>query len=65
MERLVRPARRAPRQAGPQPTQASLAASHDLAAFLLPLYASLKESGTPEMQARMLPGVAAALKTLD
>ena len=48
-----------------QPTQASLAASHDLAAFLLPLYASLKESGTPEMQAQMLPGVAAALKTLD
>ena len=31
----------------------------------LPLYASLKESGTPEMQARMLPGVAAALKALD
>jgi len=48
-----------------QPTQASLAASHDLAAFLLPLYASVKESGTPEMQAQMLPGVAAALKTLD
>jgi len=47
------------------PTQASLAASHDLAAFLLPLYASLKESGTPEMQAQMLPGVAAALKSLD
>jgi Protein of unknown function (DUF2785) len=48
-----------------RPTQASLAASHDLAAFLLPLYASLKESGTPEMQAQMLPGVTAALKTLD
>lgn len=47
------------------PTQASLAANHDLAAFLLPLYASLKESGTPEMQAQMLPGVTAALKTLD
>jgi hypothetical protein len=46
-------------------TQASLAAGHDLAAFLLPLYASLKESGTAEMQARMLPGVTAALKTLD
>ena len=54
--RRVKPAR---------PTQASLAAGHDLAAFLLPLYASLKESGTPEMQAQMLPGVAAALKTLD
>ncbi len=47
------------------PTQASLAANHDLAAFLLPLYASLKESGTPEMQAQMLPAVSAAIKTLD
>jgi hypothetical protein len=46
-------------------TQASLAANHDLAAFLLPLYASLRESGTAEMQARMLPAVAAAIKTLD
>ena len=46
-------------------TQASLAANHDLAAFLLPLYASLKESGTAEMQAQMLPGVTAAIKTLD
>jgi Protein of unknown function (DUF2785) len=46
-------------------TQASLAAKHNLSQFLLPLYASLKESGTPEMQGRMLPGVAAALKTLD
>ena len=48
-----------------QPTQASLAASHDLAAFLLPLYASLRESGTAEMQAQMLPGVTAAIKALD
>jgi hypothetical protein len=48
-----------------RPTQASLAANHDLAAFLLPLYASLRESGTPEMQAQMLPGVTAALKALD
>jgi hypothetical protein len=47
------------------PTQASLAARHDLAAFLLPLYVSLKEQGTAEMQTRMLPGVTAALKTLD
>ncbi len=47
------------------PTQAALAARHNLSQFLLPLYASLKESGTPEMQARMLPGVTAALKTLD
>jgi hypothetical protein len=47
------------------PTQISLAAQHDLAAFLLPLYVSLRESGTPEMQARMLPAVAAAIKTLD
>jgi Protein of unknown function (DUF2785) len=48
-----------------QPTQASLAANHDLAGFLLPLYVSLKESGTAEMQAQMLPGVGAAIKTLD
>jgi len=46
-------------------TQASLAASHDLAAFLLPLYASLRESGTPEMQAQMLPGLGAAIRSLD
>ena len=46
-------------------TQASLAANHDLAAFLLPLYASLRESGDAQMQARILPAVAAALKTLD
>jgi hypothetical protein len=46
-------------------TQASLAANHDLAAFLLPLYASLKESGSAEMQTQMLPAVTAAIKTLD
>jgi hypothetical protein len=51
-------------QAG-RATQASLAANHDLAAFLLPLYASLRESGTPEMQGQMLPGVTTAIKTLD
>lgn len=53
------------RQKPAAPTQASLAANHDLAAFLLPLYASLRESGDAQMQARMLPAVAAALKTLD
>lgn len=53
------------RQKPAAPTQASLAATHDLAAFLLPLYAALKESGDAQMQARMLPAVAAALKTLD
>jgi uncharacterized protein DUF2785 len=47
------------------PTQASLAARHDLAAFLLPLYVSLKESGDAQMQARMLPSVTAALKAID
>lgn len=46
-------------------TQATLAANHDLGTFLLALYASLRESGTAEMQAQMLPGVTAALKTLD
>ena len=46
-------------------TQASLADKHNLASFLLPLYASLRENGDAQMQARMLPGVAAALKTLD
>ncbi|MBV9889766.1 MAG: DUF2785 domain-containing protein [Rhizobacter sp.] len=50
---------------GSPTTQAALAARHDLAAFLLPLYASLREQGTPEMQARMVPGVIAALRTLD
>jgi len=47
------------------PTQASLAASHDLAAFLLSLYALLRESGSAEMQAQMLPAVVSAIKTLD
>ena len=47
------------------PTRLSLAAKHNLAQFLYRLHASLKEIGTPEMQARMLPGVTAALKTLD
>ena len=46
-------------------TQASLAARHDLSQFLLELYASLRESGTPEMQARMLPGVVAAIRSLN
>lgn len=45
--------------------QASLAARHDLSQFLLELYASLRESGTPEMQARMLPGVVAAIRSLN
>jgi len=47
------------------PTQATLAAKHNLAQFLLALYASLREAGSPEMQARMLPGLGAALKALD
>ena len=47
------------------PTAASLAARHNLSQFFLSLYASLQESGTPEMQARLLPGVTAALKSLD
>jgi len=46
-------------------TQASLAARHNLSQFLLELYASIRESGRPEMQARMLPGVVAAIKSLD
>jgi hypothetical protein len=60
---FARLAARRPKSA--RPTQASLAANHDLAAFLLPLYASLRESGTPEMQAQMLPGVTAAIKSLE
>ena len=47
------------------PTAAALAARHNLSQFLLSLYASLKESGTPAMQARLLPAVTAALKSLD
>jgi hypothetical protein len=50
---------------GAPTTQGALAARHDLAAFLLPLDVSLREQATPEMQARMLPGVTAALRTLD
>lgn len=46
-------------------TPTSLAAKHNLSQFLLPLYAAIKETGSPDMQARMLPGVIAALKTLD
>lgn len=46
-------------------TQVSLAARHNLSQFLLELYASLRESGTPEMQTRMLPGVVAAIKSLN
>jgi hypothetical protein len=49
----------------PGVTLTSLAARHDLRAFLLRLYVSLQESGTPEMRARMLPAVTAALKALD
>ncbi|HEX4235197.1 MAG TPA: DUF2785 domain-containing protein [Caldimonas sp.] len=53
-------------RAGAAPaTLASLSARHDLSAFLLPLYASLQEQGTAEMQVRMLPGLTAALKSLD
>ena len=47
------------------PTQATLAARHNLAQFLRSLYTSLREFGTPEMQARMLPGLTIALKALD
>ena len=64
MERLVRRPRRGAAEAVPA-TAVVLAARHNLSQFLLALYASLKESGTPEMQARMLPGVTAALKSLD
>jgi hypothetical protein len=45
-------------------TAASLAARHNLSQFLLSLYATLRENGTPEMQARLLPGLTAALKSL-
>jgi hypothetical protein len=55
----------APRPKAEPTTATSLAARHNLSQFLLALYASLKESGTPEVQARMLPGVTAALKSLD
>ena len=47
------------------PTDTTLAARHNLAQFLLALYALLREVGTSEMQARMLPGLTAALKVLD
>jgi len=64
MEHLAGRPRRLATKAEPA-TAVTLAARHNLSQFLLSLYASLRESGTPEMQAGMLPGVTAALKTLD
>jgi hypothetical protein len=51
--------------AAPAPArQSSLADGHNVKAFLLPLYATLQESGDAELRARLLPGVAAALRRL-
>jgi hypothetical protein len=47
------------------PMQAALAANHNLEAFLLPLYATLKQSNDSELQALMLPGVLEAMKAVD
>ena len=55
----------AARRQAAAPTLAALAADHDLATFVLPLYASLKESPDSELQALLLPGVLAAMKSLD
>lgn len=46
-------------------TQASLARRHNLKAFLLPLYASLGESGDAATRARLLPFVTKALRQLE
>lgn len=42
----------------------ALARQHNAKALLLPLYASLQEGGDAALRARMLPGLAAALRTL-
>lgn len=55
----------AARRRAAAPTLTALAADHDLATFLLPLYANLKESPDAELQALLLPGVLAAMKSLD
>jgi Protein of unknown function (DUF2785) len=44
--------------------QSSLADVHNAKAFLLSLYASLQESNDAELRARLLPGVATALRRL-
>ena len=49
---------------GPQ-TMALLARRHNLKGFLLPLFASLTESGDAAQRARLLPIVTKALKRLD
>lgn len=42
----------------------ALARQHNAKALLLPLYASLQEGGDAALRARLLPGLAAALRTL-
>lgn len=42
----------------------ALARQHNAKALLLPLYASLQEGGDAAMRARLLPGLATALRTL-
>lgn len=51
--------------AGPAPARQSLLADvHNAKAFLLPLYATLQESNDAESRARLMPGVATALRRL-
>ncbi len=45
-------------------SMAALARLHNAKALLLPLYASLQESGDADMRERLLPGLTAALRTL-
>ncbi|MEO5882115.1 MAG: DUF2785 domain-containing protein [Caldimonas sp.] len=47
------------------PTLDSLASRHDLNQFVLALYASLAENGTPAMKAKLLPAVREALRAIE
>ena len=44
---------------------ATLAQKHNLSTFLNSLYVAVQESGTPELQARLLPGLRKALREAD
>lgn len=46
-------------------TLAALAQRHNARAFFYPLYAALQESGDAEMRKRLLPGLVAAVRTLN
>ncbi len=53
------------RQKGPPLTQTTLAQRHNLGAFLQIFYVVVQESADAEQQARLLPGLRKALRTLN